>query len=395
MSLNRPSLCTTARGAFLFAAALAAAPSGWSFVALGHGRLIGSATLRADYDSNIYVSNSEVDDLIGTATGEIRYVKQPGIVTFEAATGLSAIGFVDNSDQNGVEPFVQAEVGYNPSDKTKARGLLSYRRVTMANESVNDRTKSNDFLFDGTVEHLTTEKLGFRFVGNYQHSTSLTTGYSDTERGSIGLHGVHLYSPKLKLLAGVTAGTADSGGESGRRAIDGSDVRYTVGAEGEFAPKVTGEVNVGYAHREIDGVGGGSTGTLYLLSRVSWQASEKTTLSLVASSDFGVSAADQSVKTTRFAVELSQRFSEKMIFDGSVGFDSSRYRGLGVAPGVVGVGGIANRDDDGVIARGRVTYLLRDDTSLEVSAGYRDNDSTLATAKYDRVNLGAAVLFRF
>lgn len=360
---------------------------------LGHGRLIGSASLRADYDSNIYVSSSEVDDLIGTATGEVRYVKQPGIVTFEAATGLSAIGFVDNSDQNGVEPFVEAQVGYNPSDKTMARATVSYRRTTMANELVNDRTKSDDFLFDGTVEHLTTEKLGFRLTGNYQYSESLTTGYSDTERGSVGLHGVHVYSPKLKLLGGLTAGTAESGGGSGRRAIDGSDLRYTVGAEGEFAPKVTGQVHVGYAQRDIDGAG--DTGTLYLMSRVSWQAAEKTMLSLVGSNDFGVSAADQSVKSTRFAVELTQRFSEKITFDGSIGIDSSRYQGLAPAPGVVGATAVPNRSDDGVVVRGRMIYVLRDDTSFEVSAGYRNNDSSVATATYDRVNLGAAVLFRF
>lgn len=363
-------------------AALAAVPSGWSFVALGHGRLVGNVTLRADYDSNIFVSSTEVDDLIGTATGEVRYVRQAGIVTFEAATGLSAIGFVDNSDQNGVEPFVEVRAGYNPSDKTIGRATLSYRRVSMANETVNDRTKSNDFLFDGSIEHLTTEKLGFRFTGNYQHISSLTTGYSDTERGNVGLHAVHLYSPKLKLLGGITAGSAESGGTSGRAQIDGSDVRYSVGAEGEFAPKVTGEVNVGYTHRDLDRLG--DTGTLYLMSRVSWQAAEKTLLSLVGSRDFGVSAADQSFISTRFAVELTQRFSEKMIFDGSLGLDSARY-----------TGGAGPRDDDGVVVRGRVTYVLRDDTSLEMSAGYRDNDSTELRANYDRVNVGAAVLFRF
>lgn len=362
-------------------------------MALGHGRLVGSATLRADYDSNIFVSNTEEEDLIGTATGEVRWIKQAGIVTLEAATGLSAIGFVENSDENGVEPFVEARVGYNPSDKTMARALLSYRRTTMANESVNDRTKSNDFLFDAALDHLTTEKLGFRVTANYQHSTSLTTSYSDTESGSIGLHALHVYSPKLKLLAGVTAGTADSSGESGRYAIDGSDVRYTVGAEGEFAPKVTGEVNVGYAYRDLDGPGGGTTGMMFLMGRVSWQASAKTTLSLVGRSDFDVTTGDQSVKGNGFSAEISQRFSEKVTFDGSIGIDSARYRSVGVS--APGRSVLPARDDEGVVARGRLTYVLRDDTSLEFSAGYRDNDSNLATSRYDRVNVGGAVFFRF
>lgn len=371
------------------AAALAAAPSGWSFVTLGNGRLVGSASFRADYDSNIYASSTQTEDLIGTATGEVRYVRQAGIVTMEAAAGLSAMAFVDHSDENAIDPYAEVRLGYSPSDKTSVRGAASYRRSTMANETVNSRTKSDDYLFDATFEHLTTEKLGFRVTGNYQYSDSLTGGYSDTERGMIGLHGVHVYSPKLKLLAGVTAGTAQSGGSSGRRGIDGSDVRYTVGAEGEFAPKVTGEVNVGYATRDLDGVSGGASGTIYLQSRVSWQAAEKTTLSLVGGSDFGVSAADQSVKSTRFAVELTQRFSEKLVFDGSVGVDSSRYRS------VPGLRVLPDRDDDGIVLRSRVTYALRDDTSLEMSAGYRDNDSNLPFSKYDRVNVGASVLFRF
>lgn len=391
MSPNRPSLCTATRGAFLFAAALAAAPSGWSFVTLGNGRLVGSASLRADYDSNIYVSSRQVEDLIGTATGEVRWVKQAGIVTMEAATGLSAIGFVKESEQNGVEPFVEAKFGYNPSDKTMARALVSYRRVSMANETVNDRTKSNDFLFDAALDHLTTEKLGFRVTANYQHTTSLTTNYSDTESGEIGLHALHVYSPKLKLLAGVTAGIAESSGEFGRRAVDGSDVRYTVGAEGEFAPKVTGEVNVGYAQRDLDGQSGGASGMMFLMSRVSWQASAKTTLSLVGRSDFDVTTADQSVRSNGFSVEISQRFSEKVTFDGSLGIDSARYRSVGTPT----PGALDPRDDEGVVARGRVTYVLRDDTSLEFSAGYRDNDSTQPLSRYDRVNVGAAVFFRF
>src|SRR6185369_8368144 len=136
--------------------------------------------------------------------------------------------------------------GYQPSDKTNLRGGLSYRRNSIGNATVNDRTKSNDLLLDGRFEHLATEKFGWRLDGVYSNMNYLTTGYSDVESYSVGAHAVHVYSPKLKLLGGITTGEGWTSGVRGRRGVSSQDWRYTVGAEGEFAPKVTGDVSVGW-----------------------------------------------------------------------------------------------------------------------------------------------------
>jgi hypothetical protein len=374
------------RGALALALALAAAPFGWSVETIGHGRLTGSTTLRADYDSNIFVNSSQVEDFIGMATGELRYSRDASVVTLDLAAGFNALGFADHTDQNGFEPYLNAKWGYQPSGKTDAQASLNFRRSTVANETVNDRTKSNDYSFDGQVQHLTTDKLGFRVTAQFSQSTNLTTGYSDTERGNIGVHGVHVYSPKLKLLAGVTAGLANSTGETGRIKIKGDDIRYTVGAEGDFASKIKGTISAGYVERKFDRASMGNAGTLYLMNRISWQAAEKTTWSLVMNRDFGVSAGDQSIRSTQFTVELWHQLSEKLTFEGSAGWDQSDYS----APPSTG-----SRKDDGYVARGRLVYTLRENASLEFSAGYRDNDSSLATSTYDRINAGAAFMFRF
>lgn len=362
-------------------------PETHAFIELRHGRIVGSTTVRADYDSNVFVSNSQIEDLYGTIGGEVRYVRDAGVVTFDSVAGFNALGYADRSELNSIDPYLEGRIGYTPSDKTDLRGAASVRRNTLGNEQVNDRTKSNDYLFDARLQHLTTEKLGVRLVGSHTISNYLTTGYSDVLSYSLGVHGVHVYSPKLRLVAGITESEWwTTKGPAGRTRPRARDWRYSVGAEGEFGAKVSGDVSAGLVRRGINSTGFTDADALYLESRLSWMASEKTTWSLGAGQNFSVSAADQSVKSANLTLSLNQRFSEKLVLDGSVGVDRSTY---------VAFRGVGNRQDDGFVARGRLNYILNNYVSLEGSAGYRSNDSTASVSTFDRVNLGAAVMVRF
>lgn len=366
---------------------MVAIPSAGAFVTLGHGRLVGTTTARADYDSNIFVSNRQIDDLVGTLTGEVRYVRDAGIVSLEAAAGATWLGFAEHSELNSFDPHLTAQLGYKPSDKTDARAGLAFRRNSIGNEAVNARTESNDFDLDGSVDHLTSEKLGLRLTGAYVLSNYLTPGYSDIESYSAGAHAVYEYSPKLKLLAGIT--TLESWTDSevvGRAGVSARDWRYTVGAEGEFAPKVTGGVSAGIVQRQFKTTGFDDTASLYFSGQVTWTASEKTSWSAVASEDLSLTAADQSARTLSLSLSLNRELVEKLSFVGSVGVDRSTYTGFN------GVGG---RKDDGYTVRARLDYTLRDNASVDVSAGYRDNGSTVAISDYDRFNFGAGITVRF
>lgn len=361
--------------------------SAHAFVTLGHGRLVGSTLARADYDSNIFVSNRQVEDMVGTLTGEVRYIRDAGIVSLEAAAGASWLGFAEHSELNSFDPHLEARLGYEPSDKTDARAGLTFRRNSIGNETVNARTESNDFNLDGSLDHVTTGKIGLRLTGAYVMSNYLTAGYSDIESYSAGAHALYEYSPKLKLLAGIT--TLESWTDSavvGRAGIDTRDWRYTVGAEGEFAPKITGGVSAGVVQRHFKKAGFDDTGSFYFSGQVTWTASEKTSWSAIASEDLSVTAADQSARTSSLTLSLNRQLVEKLSFSGSIGADRSTYTGFN---------GIGARKDDGYTARARVDYTLRDNASFDVSAGYRDNDSTIAISDYDRFNFGAGITVRF
>src|SRR3954468_6758686 len=101
----------------VFAGCLAAPITGRAWITLGHGRVVSSVGARVDYDSNIFLSNTEVDDWIGSLNADVRYIRDSGMVTLEAAAGATAMAFADHSDQNGVDPFISGKFGYQPSDK--------------------------------------------------------------------------------------------------------------------------------------------------------------------------------------------------------------------------------------------------------------------------------------
>lgn len=391
-------------------ATMTAVSPAWALVTLGHGRLVGSAGAKVEYDSNIFVSNPEVNprtgarraavdvaDYVATATAELRYVRDSGVVKFDAGAGVNAVGFADHSDQNTADPYVDARLGYAPSDKTDVRLAVGYRRNSVANEQLNTRTESNDLTFDGMVQHLPSEKLGFRFTGGYQkndYSTPASApagfGYSDIETYSVGAHLVHAYSQKLKLLGGVTWSDWSSSAKNTADSVDTGDLRYSVAAEGELSPKVTGEISAGYVTREITGDArtglNRDVGALYLASRVSWQAAEKTILSVTAGQNLSLSAANQSVRALNLGVALNHAFSEKLVLDAGIGAERANY---------LGSTAVGSRRDEAYSVRARLSYTLSDAAAADLSTSYRESFSTNALSDYDRFTLGAGITVRF
>lgn len=354
---------------------------------IGRGRLVGNANLRADYDSNIFVNSSKTEDYVTTLAGELRYLHESGIISFESGVGAQVLLFADHPDQKAFDPVFDGKIGYVPSSKTDMRGGFSFRQNSIANETVNDRTKSDDLALDGAIMHLTTEKLGVRLVGSYAQSAYHTAGYSDVMNYSAGVFAVEQYSPKLKLLAGVTTlewWTTDLA--PGQRSVSTQDLRYSVGAEGELAPKVTSNIQVGWLKRDFDSPGFSGTDAAYVSAQVSWLASEKRTWGLMLSENLTVTAAGQSLKSASASLSLSQTISEKLALDLSAGADRSSY---------VSFSGIGSRTDNGAIFRARINYALKDYVALDASAGYRTNHSAVAVSDYSRLNLGGGVTVRF
>jgi polysaccharide biosynthesis protein VpsM len=354
---------------------------------IGRSRVVSTLAARLDYDSNIFVNSSEVDDWVYGVQGGVRVIHDASLVTTDVGVSVNGQLFADHSDLNSFDPGIDARIGYIPSEKTSLKGSGSLRRNSMANEVLNARTESVDLLLNGEWEHLTTEKLGFRLSGDYTKSDYRTSGYSDPVRYTLGADAVYIYSPKLRALAGFAWGESWTENRAfNRRNAGGDDLRYSVGFEGELAPKVTGNLRVGLVQRDFATAGYGDDSALYLSSRLTWAAAQKTVWTLQASQGFNVTAADQSSKNFDAALVLTQELAERLSLEGSVGYTRANYSVFG---------GAGARRDHGVHARLRLNYALSENAALDASAGIRDNNSSLAVSDYQQINIGAGFTYRF
>ena len=284
---------------------------------------------------------------------------------------------------------MRGQLAYTPSYKTTVNGGISFQRDTLANDVLNTRTKSNDFNFNGSLQHLFSEKLGYRVLGDYRDDKYLTAGYADVLDYSAGADAVYVYSPKLTVVGGYTHRESWTANRAGTPAGSpaSKDDRYSVGFEGELAPKVSGTFSIGVVQRRFDAAGfGGNASSLFLASGLKWVPLQKTSVSIDASQDFDTTAANQSSKVGSLTIGVTQTLDQNWSVDGSVAYTHSDYTGLGAAN---------SRVDDNYRIRGRVTYAVTTNVTLDASVGYGKVDSTNAFSTYDRVNAGVGVTASF
>lgn len=371
----------------IFAAANLIVASSLAAAEVGRSRVVTTLAARLDYDSNIFVNQSEVRDWIYSMNGGVRMIHDVSEVTTDVGVSANGQIFADHSDQNSFDPSIDGRIGYVPSDKTSLKLSGAFRRTSMANESLNTRAKSNDLTFGGQWEHLTTEKLGVRLTADYAKSDYRTAGFSDTANYLVGVDAVYVYSPKLRTYAGFAWGESWTANRAfNRRNAGGDDKRYTIGFEGELAPKITGDLNFGVVQREFAVSNFGDDSAFFIASRLSWAAAQKTVWSLRVNQGLNVTASDQSVKNFDAGLVLSQELAERLNLEGSLGYTRARYSSFG---------GAGARNDHGLSARVRLNYAFSENATFDASAGLRDNNSTLAVSDYQQVNIGAGFTYRF
>lgn len=374
------------RHSFATLAAVACAV-GLTAAELGRSRVVSTVGARLERDSNIFLNSTEVADSVFTADAGVRMIHDVSEITSDIGVGVIGQYFFDHHDQNAFDPSIDARIGYIPSEKTQVKLAGDFRRSSLANDALNDRTSSRNLTLTGSWEHLTTEKFGVRTNAAYHKGDYSTRGYSDVADYSVGVEAVYVYSPKLRSYAGYTWGESWTANRAfNRRNAGGKDKRYSLGFEGELSPKLTGDLHFGVTKREFTTVGFGDDSAFFIASRLSWAAAEKTIWTLAVDQDLNVTAADQSTKNLSATLVVTQQLAEKMSLEGSLGYTKSKFSTFG---------GAGARNDDGTSARLRLNYALNENASLDASAGVRNNNSTLAISDYRQVNFGAGVTYRF
>jgi polysaccharide biosynthesis protein VpsM len=361
------------------ATTLSAAP----FVALGNSaELFLTASAGVKFDDNIYLRNAgEIDDMIFTFTPGVEMVFGRNAATSgnvyyrhdilrysdnsNQDTDLANIGF--NSTYNNGKTKMDFGVSYSETatNETSVPGFIVPRNLT-ATRLIGELGVTEKTTFGAGVRY---DKTDYRLSGAFQDS-GITT---------IPLDVYFEYSPKLQVSVGYRyRDTNLSRNAPAGVTVNSSDHFLNIGARGEFTPKLTGQIRVGYATRDLDM--GKDENNFGLDANLTLAATIKTSVFFNLQNDFGTSGIGESTKATSVSVGASTRVDEQWALNANLAFRSVDY---------------PTRVDDFFEVSGGVTYTYNAFFNVAGSISHRSNDSTTAVSEFSNTVLSLGANLRY
>ena len=349
------------------------------FMAVGDNAelfLTGAATVQAD--DNIYLdANNEKSDTIYSFTPGVDLVFGKGSITKGDAYFREEIRrYSSNGNQDTELASVGVRSNYD-NGVSKAGFNASYSELAQ-----ND----NDVRATGTIVHRNLTNLAANVEFSFSEKTSLGTGiafdrtnygptsYSDSNILSVPVDVYFKASPKLDWSAGYRYRSSQLSGAG----LDSTDHFLNLGARGEFSPKLTGQVRVGYTRRSLDV--GGDENLFGVDGNLIYGFSEKTTASFNIGNDFGSSGTGDSTKNFSLGLNVSSKMSEQWSLTSGLSYRKIEY---------------AARTDDYLEGLVSVNYSLNAIVNFGASYTYRNNTSGLASAEFTNnvFSLGANIRY--
>jgi polysaccharide biosynthesis protein VpsM len=338
--------------------------------------LTGVATIR--YDDNIFLSDAiDEADVIWSVAPGAEYGYDGGLTQVSVVVSETFQRYIDNSALDAELTTAALEVvheGANSRFVLRA-GYREYGQNTLNALSPNQTVRRN--ITDGAI--LGELALGgrTRLAGGVNHDRARYPG-----AGFIGSKAlqfpVDLYyalSAKLDLSLGYRHRTNRM--DDGLR--DSDDRFYSIGAQGQFTSKLSGQVRVGWTERNFDA--GDDDSQLGASADLLWFFSPKTNYRLTVSNDFSNSAIG--ISSTELAVSLDGSFELSDVWSANAGvsFSAEEYEN--------------GRKDEFFVTNLALIYRLQENISLQGAYIFRKNTSNIAALDFANNVLGLATSVRY
>lgn len=206
-------------------------------------------------------------------------------------------------------------------------------------------------------------------------------GFVDSETVTVPLNFYYKWTPKVDLSLGYRY--RDYKVNSGS-ALDSVDNFFSVGARGEFSPKLTGTFAVGYTQRRYAG-NAGNRGLPGVDASFAYEVSPKTSFQLSASNDFGTSATGLQQKNLTINGLVTTKLNEEWSINGGLSYRGIKYDFQNTA----------GRTDDFWEANLGATYVLNANVSFVGGYTYRTFQSQLSETEFDNNVFSLALNVRY
>lgn len=372
------------RSLALFAASAVTLSSAYAAFPVGDGEAFLTGTAGYSETDNLYLSKSS-----NKSTGVATFT--PG-VSIEFGGNALAKNILTLSEQ--FVRYTSASSQNNELFNAKYDGTYSDAKSTIklgasyAQSAQNNRdAKLNGVIVENTTESVTTgfdwilsPKTSFDVNPSWENSNYNAKGFTDRESWSLPLDFAYEIAPKLKSKGGYRYRS-----DSQKSAADSTDHFLNLGATGEFTPKLSGSLVVGYVTRTIKRFGavkGSTESTVGLNSNFSFSYSEKTKLRASIGNDYRSGATGETQKVFSLSGGGSTSLSNALSADAGLNYSKNDYVTSG-------------RSDDLWALNTGLSYTYNKYVKLNGSYSYQNNASSVKTNNFQTNTFAVSAYVRY
>lgn len=358
---------------------LGATPFARAVLPLGEGAEA-FVTLKAgvEYNDNFFLSSAnETSETIWSVTPGLQILFGQNSLAQSKFTYTENFKFYnDNSNLDAAKSEVYYATRYN-DDKLAVDVDASFQQLDQPTRDARGgglvkRTVLNAGI-DGEVN--LTEKTSVRLGIEYNDTNYKRATFSDWEWLRIPLAYYYEVAPKLDASFGYAYKDNTLATK-----LDSTEHFYNVGARGELAPKLTGEVRVGF--RQTKPEVGATRETLGIDSNFTYNYSPKTSIDAGISNDFGFSGTGESYRNLGLNLGLTSDISAE--FQAGIRLYYNRYSYNTTV-----------QEDDFFNGSLSATYKFSEFAALTGSYAYVDNSSNSGGASFTGNTFSLAVSLRY
>lgn len=330
-------------------------------MAIGDGaELFVTGDVGVRVDDNIFLTANETDDVIFDLTPGLELVfGKDAQMKGSLITEVAFSNYSDNSNLN-TELFSGLFNSRYDDGKMKAGFNLSYVELNQNTPDLRGLVRRDIFNVGGNTEVAFTQLTAIGAGISYDNQNYKRANYSDFKTLTIPLDVYYKVTAKTDLSFGYRY--RDNSTTLGQ---DSNDHFLSIGARGEFTPKLTGRFAIGLNTRDYDN--GGDENGLGLDASFAYEVSPKTSLQFGASNDFGTSPQGQEQENLTLNAMVVTKVSEEWSINGGVSWRSIEYR---------------SRTDDYFEGNIGAAYIVNANVRLIGAYVYRNYESNLAGSDF-------------
>ena len=353
-----------------------------------------TAAIGVSHDSNIFLKseNEEEETITSITPGADFRFGHNSLAHGGLSYKLALSRYANNSALNSKLSTGGADFGYD-NGTTSIAAAANYQQVDQVNRDIasvagNTLVRRNVLNLDTSAETSLTAK------------TSVQSGVAInwTEYKRVELTGSKNITVPLKVYVEVTPKLALSGGASYTRVqpqgdgAKGTDLFYNLGLRGPLTSKLSANFSAGYRTRKVGD--GSSNGMWGFDGSFSYEATPKTSLAVVLSRDFSVSAIGESLENGSYFLNFTSNPTLHWQFAGALGYRTIDYgANLFADPSTPVVQG--GRADTYWETSLSATYIFNSWLSANASWTHRVNRSNAPGAKFSDDVLSLMVVLQY